>query len=294
MASAEPRTAGPFLTGIDFGEGPRWHDGRLWYSDFYHHAVYSVSESGDDRRVEVEVPEQPSGLGWMPDGTLLVVSMKDRKVLRQLSDGSLTEHADLRPWATWHGNDMVVAENGTAYVGNFGFNLEALFAGGPDAPPISTTSIVRIDPSGVASEAAADMAFPNGTVIFPGGKLLVVGESFGTRMTAFDINDDGTLTNRRVWAQLELVAPDGCCLDAEGCIWVANALGSECVRVAEGGEVVDRVATSQNSFACMLGGADRRTLYCITGPSSNPSDVAGLGLGKIEQARVDVPGAGLP
>jgi sugar lactone lactonase YvrE len=131
-------------------------------------------------------------------------------------------------------------------------------------------------------------------VIFPDGRLLVIGESFGGRMTAFDVADDGTLSGRRVWAQLEGVFPDGCCLDAEGCIWVANAGGSECVRVAEGGEVLDRVLTGRGSFACMLGGADRRTLYCLTAPSSDPPKAAGLGLGTIVQARVDVPGAGLP
>jgi len=293
MPATEPRTAEPFVDGLDFGEGPRWHDGRLWYSDFYRHAVFSVGEDGA-RRPELELADQPSGLGWLPDGRLLVVSMAERVVLRREPDGSLVEHGDLKPWATGLANDMVVAADGRAYVGNFGFDLEALYAGGHDAPRPTTTSIVRVDPDGRSVEAASEMAFPNGTVIFPDGRTLVVGESFGFQMTAFDIADDGALSNRRVWAPLDGVAPDGCCLDAEGCIWVANAAGRECVRVAEGGEVRDRVVTDLHTYACMLGGADGTTLYCVTAPSSDPPAVRGKGAGRIVRARVDVPRAGLP
>ncbi len=293
MPPSEPRQAEPFVDGLDFGEAPRWHDGRLWYSDFYRQGVFSVDEGGD-RRTELELTDQPSGLGWLPDGRLLVVSMAERVLLRLEPDGSLVVHGDLKPWATGLANDMVVAADGRAYVGNFGFDLEALYAGGPGAPRPSTTSMIRVDPDGTSVEAAGDLAFPNGTVILPDGQTLVVGESFGLQMTAFDIGDDGTLSNRRVWAPLESVAPDGCCLDAEGCIWVANAAGRECVRVAEGGEVRDRVATTLNTYACMLGGADGRTLYALTAPSSDPPKVRGKGAGRIVQARVEVPGAGLP
>ena len=293
MSATEPRSTEPFVDGLQFGEGPRWHEGRLWYSDFYAQAVFSVDEAGNRRR-ELEVPNQPSGLGWLPDGRLLVVSMIDRVVLRREPDGSVVEHGDLKPWATGLANDMVVAADGRAYVGNFGFDLEALYAGGPDAPRPTTTSMIRLDPDGTAVEAASDLAFPNGTVIFPDGRTLVVGESFGFCLTAFDRGPDGTLGNRRVWAPLEGVAPDGCCLDAEGCIWVANAAGRECVRVAEGGAVLDRVVTELHTYACMLGGADGRTLYCVTAPSSDPPKVRGLGAGRIVAARVDVPGAGLP
>ncbi|MHB1585098.1 MAG: SMP-30/gluconolactonase/LRE family protein [Acidimicrobiales bacterium] len=285
------RQTEPFLDGLRFGEGPRWHDGRLWYSDFYAHAVFSVDEGGD-RRQELEVAQQPSGLGWLPDGRLLVVSMIDRKVLRQEADGSLVVHGDLGPWATWHANDMVVAADGRAYVGNFGFDLDAAYGG--ERGLVRETSLVRVDPDGTATEAAADMGFPNGSVIFPDGRTLVVGESMRGQMTAFDIGDDGSLSNRRVWAAIDGVAPDGCCLDAEGCIWVANALAAEAVRVAEGGEVLERVRTTQLCFACMLGGADRRTLYCITAPSSLSHEVRDRQDGRIEQVRVDVPGDGLP
>jgi sugar lactone lactonase YvrE len=165
---------------------------------------------------------------------------------------------------------------------------------------LKTTSLVRVDPDGSAHEAASDLSFPNGTVIFPDGKTIVVGESLGMRMTAFDLNPDGTLTNQRVWAQFPAfgsegaIAPDGSCLDADGCIWVANALGPECVRVAEGGQVRGRVRTSQGCYACMLGGEDRRTLYCLTAPSSHAAHLTGKTDGRIERIRVDVPGDGLP
>ncbi len=293
MSLTSPRIAEPFLDGLQFGEGPRWHDGRLWYSDFYDLAVFSVDEAGA-RRHEVDVPGQPSGLGWLPDGRLLVVSMTDRRVLRVEADGDVAVHADLAALAAGYTNDMVVDASGRAYVGNFGFDLAALFAGGPEAPPFTKAPLIRVDPDGTTTVATPALSFPNGTVLFPGGRLLVVGESFAGRMTAFDVADDGGLSGGRVWATLAGVAPDGCCLDAAGAIWIANAGGPECVRVAEGGAVLDRVVTEEPCFACMLGGEDRRTLFCLTGPTSNPPEVDGLGLGRIVQARVDVPGDGLP
>ncbi len=289
--------AEPFIDGISFGEGPRWHEGRLWFSDFYLHRVCSVAPGGD-LRVELEVEAQPSGLGWLPDGRLLVVAMKTMQVLRREPDGTLVEHGDVGPWSAFLANDMVVSADGRAYVGNFGFDLDALMDGESVEP--KTTSLVRVDPDGSAHEAAAELSFPNGSVIFPDGKTLVVGESLGFRLTAFDVAPDGSLANQRVWAQFPsfgsdgAIAPDGSCLDAEGCIWVANALGAECVRVAEGGEVRGRVRTSQPSYACMLGGEDRRTLYCLTAPSSHASHLTGKTDGRVEQVRVEVPGAGLP
>jgi len=293
MSATKSLFAEPFLDGLQFGEAPRWRDGRLWYSDFFEHAVFSVDEGGSPRR-EFDVPGQPSGLGWLPDGRLLVVSMTDRRLMRREPDGTLELHADLSPWATGPANDMVVDAVGRAYVGNFGFDLEAFYAGGPDAPAFKRAPLLRVDPDGTALVATPDLSFANGTVIFPGGLLLVVGESFAGRLSAFDIAPDGTLSGRRVWAKLEGVAPDGCCLDAEGCIWVANAGAPECVRVAEGGEIVERVVTEEPCFACMLGGEDRRRLFCVTAPTSNPPEVAGLGLGRIVTARVEVPGGGLP
>ena len=289
MPDFEPKVASSFIDGVYFGEAPRWHEGRLWFSDFYAGGVFSVDEQGDRRR-EVEYAGQTSGLGWLPDGGLLVVSMLDHRVLRHRG-GTLEPYGDLSPWATGLANDMVVSATGNAYVGNFGFDLDGWRKGTAE---IANTSLVRIAPDGTASAAATDMAFPNGTVIFPDGKTLVIAETFAARLTAFDVAADGTLSNRRVWAQLENCAPDGICLDAEGCVWVANATGPECIRVAEGGAVVGRVVTEQPCFACMLGGADRSTLYAMVAPSSEVAEVRPTPNGGIAAARVEVPGAGLP
>jgi sugar lactone lactonase YvrE len=291
------RRSEPFVSGLSFGECPRWHDGRLWYSDFYTSTVSSTDEEGDVR-VELEVPGEPGGLGWLPDGRLLVVARKPRTVLRWEHDGTLTHHADLRPAATYHANDMVVCADGRAYVGNFGFDLDTFIeergAHFFDPPRPPTTVLIRVDPDGTTAVAAEDIDFPNGTVVFPDGKTLVLAETLGGRLIAFDRGLDGSLTNRRVWAQIPRCSPDGICLDAEGRVWVANAVGPECLLVAEGGEIVDRVVTSQNCFACMLGGADRRTLYLMTAPISTESVVSMTREAAIERVDVDVPGAGLP
>jgi sugar lactone lactonase YvrE len=291
MAEAGRRSE-PFVDGLFFGECPRWHEGRLWYSDFFAHTVFSAGEGGDVR-AEVTVPGEPAGLGWLPDGRLLIVDRQGRALWRVEADGRVVPHGPLGPWATWHGNDMVVDASGRAYVGNFGFDLDALYDGATDVT-VAETSMIRVDPDGTPQEAADGLAFPNGTVITEDGATLIVAESMGGRLSAFDVGPDGALSNRRVWAALSGVAPDGICLDAEGAVWVANALGTECVRVAEGGEVLDRVQTARHCFACMLGGADRTTLYLVTAPSSHDRVAKEAPLGGIERCVVDVPGAGLP
>jgi sugar lactone lactonase YvrE len=285
--------AEPFLSGLYFGECPRWHDGRLWYSDFFDHAVFSVSPDGD-RRTEVDFEGEPAGLGWLPDGRLLISSRLDRAVVRQEPNGTLVHHGDLSPWATWHANDMVVATNGQAYCGNFGFDLDGLYEGTTAASDITTTSLIRVDPDGTICEAAGDIAFPNGTVITEDGRTLIIAESMGAKLTAFDRLDDGTLTNRREWAALPGIAPDGICLCADNTIWVSNALGTNCVRVAEGGAILEEVVTSRGCFACMLGDEDRQTLYLITADSSHAAKARAERNGAIEKARTSVPGAGLP
>lgn len=280
--------------GLVFGECPRWHDGRLWYSDFYEHAVHALVPGGADERV-VEVPGQPSGLGWRPDGSLLIVSMTDRRVLRLDPDGSLSEYADLSQHATFHCNDMAVDAAGRAYVGHFGYNLFALRAGEQVQP--RRASLIRVDPDGQVSTAADDMEFPNGTVITPDGQTLIVAETMGRRLTAFDIAGDGTLGGRRVWADLAAhqIAPDGICLDASGAVWVANAAGSNAVRVAEGGELLDVAAFSQTCIACMLGGPDGRDLFAMTAPPTIvPEELSATPGARIESARVEVGHAGLP
>ncbi len=289
----ETLTAEPFLSGLYFGECPRWHEGRLWYSDFFDNAILSVSPEGD-RQVEVAYAGEPAGLGWLPDGRLLFNSRLDRVVMRREEDGGLVRHGDLTPWATWHANDMVVASNGQAYAGNFGFDLDGLYDGTVAPSAITPASLVRVDPDGTSHQAAPDLQFPNGAVITDDGATLIIAESMGGRLTAFDREEDGTLTNRREWAGLSGVAPDGICLCADGSVWVSNALAHECVRVAEGGEVLERVVTSLNCYACMLGDDDRRTLYLVIAADSHAAKARAARHGAIEKRRTSVPGAGLP
>ncbi|HTO51923.1 MAG TPA: SMP-30/gluconolactonase/LRE family protein [Myxococcota bacterium] len=274
------------VEGLCFPEGPRWHDGRFWFSDMH---AKRVLRTGMDGRVEtvVEVPERPSGLGWTPDGRLLIVSMQDRSLLR-LDPTGLTRVADLSHIAGFHTNDMVVDARGRAYIGNFGYDL----IGG--AAPVPT-SMARVDPDGSAHVAARDLLFPNGTVITPDDRTLIVGESFASRLTAFDKAPDGTLSKRRVFAQLEGGAlPDGIALDAEGAVWVASPTTGECLRVHEGGRVSRRIRGSSLAYACALGGPDRRTLFICTSETHQPEECVEKRSGKIELAQVDVPGAGWP
>lgn len=274
------------VDGVDFGEGPRWHDGRLWYSDFHQRAIYAVTTDGEREAVHADLDDRPSGLGWLPDGRLLAVSMQDRKLLREEGPG-LVVHADLSGIATGHCNDMVVDDRGNAYVGNFGFDYEG---GGR----FSTADLALVRSDGTVEVAATGLRFPNGSVITPDGRTLIVGESFGAGYEAFTIAGDATLGDRRRWADVPGMAPDGCTLDSEDAIWFADALGSQVVRVREGGEVTDRIPTPQPTFACALGGDDGRTLFVLCAPSSRPDEVAGRGAGAIHTTRVDVPHAGLP
>ena len=287
-------SAEPFLSGLFFGECPRWHDGRLWYSDFFDHAVFSASPDGE-RRVEVAFDGEPAGLGWLPDGRLLINSRLDRAIFRREEDGTLVRHGDLTPWATWHANDMVVAADGQAYAGNFGFDLDGLYDGSVQSGAIASASLVRVDPDGTSYEAAADIAFPNGTVITEDGATLIIAESFGGKLTAFDravgrhadepARVGGPAGHRRPTASAcAPTAPSGC----------PTRWAHECVRVAEGGEVLERVATSMNCYACMLGDDDRRTLYMIAAADSNAGVARAARNGAIEKVRTTVPGAGLP
>jgi sugar lactone lactonase YvrE len=296
------RTLTTWVEGGNYFECPRWHDGRWWASDFYRQAVFSYDSDGRER-LEVEVEAQPSGLGWLPDGDLLVVSMKDRRVLRRWADGTLSTHADVSELTTGHLNDMIVDRQGRAFAGNFGFDL---MAGGTPA----TASLVRIDPDGTATVAAEDLWFPNGTVITDEGTLIVA-ETFAARLTAFDIQPDGSLANRRVWAQVQPApepgdaeamlsavsfAPDGCALDAEGHVWAANALGAAICRVAPGGEIVDEVTMPPGLgvFACGLGGEDGRTLIACAAPDFYEEARKAAREAALLSTTVAVPRAGLP
>ena len=274
------------VDGLDFGEGPRWHDGELFYSDFHQRAIYAVSPEGVRRTVHGDLPDQPSGLGWLPDGSLLAVAMTTRKLWR--FDGETrTQWADLENVAAWHCNDMVVAADGNAYVGNFGFDLEGA------AKPAAAT-LARVAPDGTVHVAAEQLRFPNGSVITPDGTTLIVGQTMGANYLAFPINGDGSLGERRVWAETPNMFPDGCCLDAAGGIWFADALGSQVVRVVEGGKITHRVATPMPTYACMLGGTAGTTLYVLCAPSSMTHETAGKAAGAIYAMDVDHPRAGRP
>lgn len=281
-------------------EGPRWHDGRLWASDLYAYEVIAVSADGSVE-VMAEVPGQPSGLGWLPDGRLLVVSMKNRKLLRQEPSGELAVHADLSRHISWPANDMVVDAEGRAYVSHFGFDVM-------NFAPIEGTGIFRVDPNGTVTSWGDDLKCPNGMAISPDGRTLVVSESFGGRITAFDIADDGSLRHQRPWADFgaadtkDLVAyvesgavtPDGICFDAEGAVWVADALGNRALRVREGGEVLDEVSYHMLVVAPMLGGDDGRTLYLCAAPSFRDEERKAAREAELICVRVDVAHGGLP
>ena len=273
------------VDGLGFGEGPRWRtetDGsaRLYFSDFLQRRVFSLEEVGE-LTVEAELDDWPSGLGWLPDGRLLVVSMHQRQVLRRESDGSFAVHADLSRVAAGPANDMVVAADGTAYVGNFGSDLMV----GEERRP-ARLSVVR--PDGTVTAADTDLQFPNGSVITADGRTLIVGETLAARYTAFDIAPDGSLGASRLWAEVPGRSPDGCTADAEGAIWFADASAPEVVRVREGGEITEVLRFPQTCYACALGGADGRTLYVLT-CSSTPKPDLPVGSGQLWRVRVDVP-----
>ena len=280
---AQTRT---LLDDLGFPEGPRWHTdsagGRLWFSDFQDQRVRAVTAQGEVETV-LQLDDAPSGLGWTPDGALLVVSMQ-RRALLCVAGGDPDVVAELGSHVPGPANDMVVDATGAAYVGNFGFDL----LGG--AAPVPT-SLLRVTPDGDVQVVADDLHFPNGMVLADDGRTLVVAETYGGRLTAFDVASDGSLSGRRVFAAMpEGVFPDGICLDAEGQVWVATARTPEVLRVREGGEVTARVqvASGSSSFACALGGADGRTLLVCTARSFKPGAQR---TGRIEVAEVDVPAA---
>jgi len=288
------RTFEVIIDGYSYLESPRWRDSRLWFSDFYSHRVVSTNEIGGDSRIEARVPQQPSGLGWLPDGRLLIVSMRDHAILRRELDGELVVHADLTRLAAGPLNDLVVDDRGRAYVGNFGFDLMAgaQMAGAP---------LVCVDVDGSASIVSEPLHFPNGAVIANG--TLIVGETFGNRISAFDVHDDGSLSDRRDWARFgplpdtdELtsalralaVGPDGICLDSEGALWVADALGRRAIRVLEGGQITDTIHLGTGIFALALGGHDGKTLFMCTAPSFAEHERRNTRESRIVTTRVDV------
>lgn len=273
------------LDNLTFPEAPRWHDGRLVLSDFYAHEVLSVDMAGT-RRSLATVPGQPSGLGWHPDGRMMVVSMTDQKLLIDGPDG-LSEQADLSAHARFWCNDMVVDDQGGAYIGNFGFDHRA-------GEPVTPTNLVRVDPDGTCRIAADNLLFPNGIILTPDGGTLIVAETYGGKLTAFDRGHDGNLSNRRVFADLDGGYPDGICLDAEGAVWVADPRAKQTYRVLSNGQIDRRIETNgRGSYACMLGGDDGRTLFICTNTGSGP-EAAKARAGRLESITVEIPRAGRP
>ena len=289
------------LDGLSFTECPRWREGRLYFTDRYTRSVLAVSVDG---AVETyaRTPGFPAGLGFLPDGRLLITSMRDHKILRRENDGSIVEHADLTALAPGELNDMLVDHEGRAWVGNFGFDL---FAGASACP----TVLISVAPDGASTIAADGLVFPNGTVLTPDGRTLIVAETFANRLSAFTVSD-GLLTDHRIWAAFgdppasadvgriikeADVVPDGICLDAEGAVWVADVVKQRLIRVAEGGRILDELKTNGLcAFACMLGGDDGRTLFACAAPTFDETEAAAHHRSSILMTRVAVPHAGLP
>jgi len=274
----------PLVTGLVMGEAPRWHDNRLWFSDFGAQEVIAVDLAGE---AEVVAQVFTLGLGFLPDGRLLIVSGMDGRLLRRDPDGSLQPYADLtvlsdKPW-----NDLVVDGRGNAYVGNIGFDFPA----GEFAPG----SLALVTPDGAARQVADGLAFPNGLAVTPDNRTLIVAESYGNKLTAFDIAADGSLSNRRTWADLGDGVPDGICPDADGAVWYADVPNQRGVRVRQGGEVLQTIPLDRGCFACALGGTDRRTLFLMTAEWGDAPDPSGTTrTGQVLTLPAPAPSAGWP
>jgi sugar lactone lactonase YvrE len=286
--------------GFAFTECPRWHNGHLYFSDQHGHRVYQASTDGFTDDIAV-IPNRPSGLGFLPDGRMLIASMCDRKIMRLESDGTLSQYADLSALAAGDINDMLVDHEGRAWVGNFGFDLHG-------GAPACTTSLICVEPDGQAHVAADGLGFPNGMVLTPDGRTLIVAETLVSRLSAFEVNGN-TLGPRRTWATFgdmrtstnvgEILAtaqvvPDGICLDAEGAVWVADLMHHRLLRVAEGGRILQELLSPLSPFACMLGGHDGRTLFLCVAPTFHEAEAKTLMNSSVLMTRVDVPHAGFP
>jgi sugar lactone lactonase YvrE len=274
------------ITGLASGESPRWHEGRLWFSDFGANEVIAASLDGS-REVIGRVPGMPMGLGFLPDGRLIVVSARDGQLLAAQPGAPLTTYADLSALSPHPWSDMVLDGRGNAYIGNIGFNFPA----GQFAPGI----LALVTPGGQARQVADGLAFANGMVITPDNQTLIMAETYAHRLTAFDIAADGALSGQRVWADLDGAFPDGICLDAEGAIWYAEVPGKRCVRVREGGQVLQTIELDRGCFACALGGPDRQTLFLLAAEYPAAAGMSsGTRTGQVLTTGAPAPGAGWP
>ena len=276
------------MTGLVFGEQPRWHDGRLWLSDWGRQLVIAVDLDGNAETV-LQGTGFPLCVDWLPDGRLLVVSARDGLLLRREPDGARVTHADLNGAAARPpGNELVVDGRGNAYVNGPGFDLAS---GEQFAPGV----VVLVTPDGSARQVADDIAFPNGMLVTPDNATLIVADSYGKCLFAFDIEGDGGLSNRRVWADLSDGVPDGICMDDEGALWYADVPNQRCVRVREGGQVLQTIDLDRGCFACALGGADRRTLFMVATEWNGPQQMfQGEPTGQVLTVPAPAPGVPYP
>ena len=272
------------VSDLVFPESPRWRSGRLWVSDWGAHEVHALDLEGGDE-VVARIDSFPMCIDHLPDGRLLVVSSRDRRVLRRQADGSLVTHADLGSIDEHAWNDIVVDGRGNAYVNNIGFD----FPGGEFAPGL----VALITPDGAARKVADGLAFPNGMAVTPDNATLIVAESYGQTLTAFDIAADGDLSNRRTWAEVD-DHPDGICLDADGAVWYADVGTGRCVRVREGGDVLASIELDRGCFACVLGGPDRRTLFMAVNEWAGPQAMTDARRGQVIATEAPAPGVGWP
>jgi sugar lactone lactonase YvrE len=267
--------------GFAFLECPRWRDGKLWMSDMVGECIFTLSENGQVTKV-AHLAERPSGLSFLPDGRFIAASMRDRKLYAITSDGKLSLYADLSDVAAGDLNDSVVDAAGNIYLGNFGFDL----ASGEEPKP---TQLHIVTPDGRVSVAAENMMFPNGAVITPDRKTLIIAETFAGQLTAFTRSSDGTLSDRRVWAELPDHMPDGICLDASGAVWVSSIGPGVFLRVAEGGEIQEELTPQgARAVACCLGGSDGKTLFALTFDGTLEEIWTGIKKARVETFKVDI------
>ena len=262
---------------LAFPEGPRWHSGRFWFTDQHARRIFSADAEGNLETLTA-TEDLPGGLAWLPDGSLLVVYMTQRKVMRW--DGKqLQQYADLSRLASFHCNDMIADTRGRVYVGNFGFDLHG-------GAPQDKAEIVMIDSHGSPELFSDNVIFPNGCVLTPDEKTLIVAETFAHRLTAFELGDDGLSVSSSVWAGLGDMTPDGICMDHHGRIWVASPGTREVILVKKGGDKIASCQTAGTPYACMLGGNDGQTLFICTSETDDPEKAAVIKSGRIEKVKL--------
>jgi len=274
------------LTGLGFGESPRWHEGRLWFCNWGRQEIVAVEHKGKSEVMARVTTSLPFSIDWLPDGRLLVVAGRERLLLRREPDGSMVTHADLQRLAEQNCNEIVVDGRGNVYVNGGGFDR-------PGQKPAGIIALVT--PDGAVRQVADGLNFPNGMAVTPDNSTLIIAESQGNKLTAFAIAADGSLSNRRVWADLGDGVPDGICIDADKAVWYADVPNKRCVRVREGGAVLQTINLDRGGFACMLGGADRRTLFIVASEWHGFEKMMdGMGTGQLLAVRVSTPGVGWP